>query len=64
MSALLPTTMGNIENIVREIKAAEPNRKVCIGGAPVNDAFAKKIGADSYNPDPQGVVEFLNAMAS
>ncbi|WP_372772038.1 B12-binding domain-containing protein [Mangrovibacterium sp.] len=64
LSALLTTTMPNMEKIVKAIKAQDPSKKVCIGGAPVNQEFCDKIGADSYNPDPQGVVEFLNKLAS
>lgn len=64
MSALLTTTMVNMEKIVKEVKAKYPDQMICIGGAPVNQDFCEKIGADSYNPDPQGVVEFLDTMAS
>ncbi|QGY42100.1 cobalamin-binding protein [Maribellus comscasis] len=60
LSALLTTTMVNMEKITQEIKTAFPNALVTIGGAPVNDDFCLKIGADNYSPDPQGVVEFLN----
>jgi methanogenic corrinoid protein MtbC1 len=60
LSALLTTTMVNMEKITREIKEAVPGTLVTIGGAPVNADFCNKIGADSYSQDPQGVVEFLN----
>ncbi len=60
ISALLTTTMVNMASIVSEIKNNFPETKVAIGGAPVNDDFRKKIGADFYAPDPQGVVEYLN----
>lgn len=61
LSALLTTTMVNMEKITREIKEAVPGTMVTIGGAPVNDEFRLKIGADNYSPDPQGVVEYLNS---
>ena len=64
MSALLTTTMVNMEKIVKEVKEKYPQQQICVGGAPVNQVFCEKIGADSYNPDPQGVVEFLDNMAS
>ncbi len=60
LSALLTTTMVNMQHITSEIKKAVPETLVTIGGAPVNHDFCKKIGADFYAPDPQGVVEFLN----
>lgn len=60
LSALLTTTMTNMEKIVSEIKKRDQNTVVCIGGAPVNHDFCEKIGADRYSPDPQGLVEYLN----
>ncbi len=60
LSALLTTTMVNMEKIISDIKKAKPGTLVTIGGAPVNEEFKNKIGADNYSPDPQGVVEFLN----
>ena len=61
LSALLTTTMASMEKITKDIKAALPDTIVTIGGAPVNDDFCQKIGADCYSPDPQGIVEFLNS---
>jgi 5-methyltetrahydrofolate--homocysteine methyltransferase len=60
MSALLTTTMINMESIVREIKKAHPQAKVMVGGAPLTQDFAVKIGADAYSADPQGALEYLN----
>jgi methanogenic corrinoid protein MtbC1 len=61
LSALLTTTMVNMEKITNAIREAVPDAKITIGGAPVNDEFCKKIGADKYSKDPQGLVEYLNA---
>jgi len=61
LSALLTTTMVNMEKITKAIREAVPDAKVAVGGAPVTDDFRKKIGADVYAPDPQGLVEYLNA---
>ncbi len=61
LSALLTTTMPNMENIVKSIKEKYPDTKVIIGGAPINESYAEKIGADAYYPDPQGAVNFLNS---
>jgi len=60
LSALLTTTMVNMEKITKDIKEAVPGTLVTIGGAPVNNDFCRKIGADNYSADPQGVVEYLN----
>lgn len=61
LSALLTTTMVNMEKITKAIKEAMPTAKVAVGGAPVTMDFCKKIGADAYSPDPQGLVEYLNS---
>ena len=62
LSALLTTTMVNMERTVRAIKRNNPNTLVMIGGAPVNREFCEEIGADFYSPDPQGAVEYLNSI--
>ncbi len=64
LSALLTTTMVNMENIVKAIKEKNPETKVCVGGAPVTADFCWKINADLYSPDPQGLVEYLDRLAS
>ena len=64
LSALLTTTMVNMEKITKAIKEALPEAKVAIGGAPVTDDFRQKIGADVYSPDPQGLVEYLNSQVA
>jgi 5-methyltetrahydrofolate--homocysteine methyltransferase len=63
LSALLTTTMVNMEKTVREIKTKYPSTRILIGGAPVTQAYASKIGADGYSPDPQGAVNLLNQAA-
>jgi len=52
-SALLTTTMGEMKNIVEAAKSMGVREKftIMVGGAPVNDAFAKSIGADAYSED-------------
>jgi 5-methyltetrahydrofolate--homocysteine methyltransferase len=62
LSALLTTTMQNMQTTVQSVKEKYPNNKVLIGGAPVNDDFRQKIGADFYSPDPQGAVKYLNEL--
>jgi methanogenic corrinoid protein MtbC1 len=60
LSALLTTTMKNMEEIVKDIKAEQPATQIMIGGAPVSEEFKETIRADFYSPDPQGAVDFLN----
>jgi methanogenic corrinoid protein MtbC1 len=64
LSALLTTTMANMEEIVKKIKGANPETKVLVGGAPLTDDFRSKIGADFYSPDPRGAVEYLKELVA
>lgn len=59
LSALLTTTMVNMEKTVKLLKEQVPGTRVIVGGAPLTADFAKKIGADGYSPDPQGALGFL-----
>ena len=60
LSALLTTTMGNMETIVKEIKDKYPTKSIIIGGAPLTQEFSDKIGASGYSSSPQGAVNLLN----
>jgi 5-methyltetrahydrofolate--homocysteine methyltransferase len=53
MSALLTTTMSNMETTLAALKAAgvRDQVKVMIGGAPVTEQYAKQIGADAFAAD-------------
>lgn len=59
MSALLTTTMPNMKAVVDllEEKGLRDKYIVMIGGAPINDSFAKEIGADYYTPDAASAAE-------
>lgn len=59
LSALLTTTMDVMEDVIRAaIEAGIRDKvKIMIGGAPVNQAFADKIGADAYTPDAASAAE-------
>jgi methanogenic corrinoid protein MtbC1 len=64
LSALLTTTMVHMEKTTKAIKAAFPEIKILVGGAPVTRDYAAQIGADGYSPDPQGAAQLLNQMAA
>lgn len=64
MSALLTTTMVNMEKINKAIKAKHPTAITCIGGAPVNHEFAREIGADYYTSEPQALVDILDGLVT
>lgn len=53
MSALLATTMWEMRNVIQSLKEAglRERVKIVVGGAPVNERFAKEIEADDYGQD-------------
>ena len=59
MSALLTTTMMQMQTTVQKIKAEGLKVKAVIGGAPVTAEFAKQIGADGYAPDAASAVSTI-----
>lgn len=62
MSALLTTTMVNMDKINSAIKEKYPKTLTFIGGAPVSQEFATQIKADYYSSEPQGLVDILNSL--
>lgn len=55
LSALMTTTMPHMAEVVKEL-SKEKKVKTMIGGAPVTEDFAKKIGATGYASDASGAV--------
>ena len=53
LSALLTTTMPEMENVINLLRerGLRDKVKVMVGGAPVDAEFAEKIGADAYGED-------------
>lgn len=63
LSALLTTTMTEMETVIRKLKEAGLTEvKVVIGGAPTSEEFARKIGADGYCRDALEAMEKLEAL--
>ncbi len=62
LSALITTTMVNMESIASDIRAAYPDNKILIGGAPVTQEYCDKIGADFFSLYPQEAAEYLDSL--
>jgi len=66
LSGLLTTSMPEMEKAVAAVREAVQSRnvnvKVMIGGPPVNEEFAGRIGADAYGMDAPGAVERARAL--
>jgi 5-methyltetrahydrofolate--homocysteine methyltransferase len=57
MSTLLTTTMPGVEKTLKAIRDAGLKAKIMVGGAPVTQSYADKIGADGYAPDAASAVD-------
>jgi len=64
MSALLTTTMPGMEKTIRALKEAGVSAKIMIGGAPVTQGYADKIGADGYAADAASAVDMVKNLVA
>jgi 5-methyltetrahydrofolate--homocysteine methyltransferase len=64
LSALLTTTMNEITNVVEAmIKAGVRDKvKVIVGGAPLNQEFARQVGTDGYGADATEAVRICKEL--
>ena len=64
LSALLTTTMPNMEVTIEALDKASLRQhvKVIVGGAPVTEAFARKIRADGYARDASQAVNLVKRL--
>ncbi len=64
ISALLTTTMPSMEKTIKTLKEAGISVKVIIGGAPVTQGYADKIGADGYAADAASAVDVAKSLVA
>jgi 5-methyltetrahydrofolate--homocysteine methyltransferase len=66
MSALLTTTMSNMQRTIEALVSAEVRDKVkvIVGGAPVTEDYAKRIGADAFAPDASSATRVIRRLVS
>jgi 5-methyltetrahydrofolate--homocysteine methyltransferase len=64
LSALLTTTMPNMKDVVDALEKAglRGKVKVMVGGAPLNDEFARQIEADGYSQDASRAVTLAKSL--
>jgi len=62
LSTLLTTTMSMMEKTIQSLKEAGVSAKIMVGGAPVTQNFADKIGADGYAPDAASAVDLAKSL--
>jgi 5-methyltetrahydrofolate--homocysteine methyltransferase len=58
LSALLTTTMSEIRKVIDAFRESglRDDIKIIVGGAPLNEDYAKEVGADGYSPDAASAV--------
>jgi 5-methyltetrahydrofolate--homocysteine methyltransferase len=66
MSALLTTTMRSMEQTIQMLEAAglRENVKIIVGGAPITDEFASRIGADGYASNAAAAAELASELVA
>ena len=57
LSALMTTTLGSMEETIRQLRQADLPCKVVVGGAVLTADYAQKIGADFYAKDAKESVD-------
>jgi len=64
MSALLTTTMPGMEKTIKALKDAGISAKIMIGGAPITQDYADRIGADGYAADAASAVDIAKNLVA
>jgi len=54
LSALMTTTVRNMEKTISALRREVPDCKIMVGGAVLNSDYAKQVGADYYSKDAAG----------
>ncbi len=62
LSALMTTTVPFMEQTIKALKEAAPECRVVVGGAVLNEAYAKEIGADHYARDAMETVRYAQSV--
>jgi 5-methyltetrahydrofolate--homocysteine methyltransferase len=62
LSALLTTTMAQMQETVKGLHEYGNRIKIVVGGAPVTAKFAREIGADGYAADAASAVEKVSEL--
>ena len=64
MSSLLTTTMPGMEKSIQALKDAGVSAKIMVGGAPVTQGYADKVGADGYAADAASAVDVAKSLVA
>ena len=66
MSTLMTTTMANMGRVIEGLEKAgiRDNFKVMVGGGPLSQSFADKIGADIYTSNAAEAAKVAQRLAA
>lgn len=62
LSALMTTTVVNMEETIKLLHEKAPECKIMVGGAVLTQEYADMIGADFYSKDAMGSVRYANEL--
>jgi len=62
LSALMTTTMVEMENVIKKAKEEGLKAKIIVGGAVITEQYAREIGADGYAPDAGTAPELIKSL--
>lgn len=62
LSALMTTTVKNMAKTIEQVKQAQNDTIICVGGAVLSEEVAKEINADYYTNSPQQLANLLEKL--
>ena len=62
LSALMTTTVPQMEETIKQLRKAAPKCKVIVGGAVLTKEYADAIGADKYAKDAMESVRYAESI--
>jgi 5-methyltetrahydrofolate--homocysteine methyltransferase len=62
LSALMTTTVMEMDNVIKKLRVSGINVKVIVGGAVVTEDLARKIGADEYGGEATEAVDKIKKL--
>ena len=63
LSALMTTTVVNMEETIRQLHEQKPDCRIVVGGDVMTQDYADKIGADCYGRDAMTTVRYADELA-
>ena len=62
LSALMTTTVKSMEETIKKLRQSCPKSKIMVGGAVLNEDYARMIGADFYGKDAKDAVKLAETV--